>query len=97
MSKIQDSCPECQNIVFQTVENSILKLRYSFISKMMLKVCVQCGLKYICCEKCKSILTLVHLSLDIFCLKDICQKCKHQNKLISDWIEKQKKQYNFSI
>lgn len=86
---MSNQCEECHSNSFETVLDSILFQRYSFIKKNTLKQCVICGAKYIWCIKCDKLISRVHISLDPFNLKSKCPLCNEINKELQVWLKKQ--------
>lgn len=81
-------CDECGGKTFRVVNDSILKRQYPFVANSILKMCDKCGAKYVVCKKCGSLLTRVHLSLDVYGVRDTCPECKTKDPLIEEWIKK---------
>jgi hypothetical protein len=80
------TCEECGGADLVTANDSILKRRYEFVSQGTLKLCQGCGAKYLVCKGCGGLLTRVHLSLDVYGVRDECAKCGMKNQSITDWI-----------
>ena len=79
-------CDECDGTAFRTVVDSILKRRYPFVEQSSLKMCENCGAKYVLCKNCGELLTRVHLNLDVWGVRDTCPSCGTKNESIADWI-----------
>ena len=79
-------CDECGGTEFRLANDSILQRQYPFVEKGGLKMCETCGAKYIICKKCGALLTRVHLSLDVYGVRDTCPQCGTKNKVVAEWI-----------
>lgn len=90
---IMPICDECGGKTFKEVNDSILKRQYSFVSNLILKMCDKCGAKYVICSKCGSLLTRIHLSLDVYGVRDTCPECKTKDHLIENWIKRYKSEF----
>lgn len=84
----EQKCDECGANKFRIVNDSILKRQYSFVAKTTLKMCEKCGAKYIVCPKCGALFTRVHLSIDVYGVRDKCPNCGHNIPEITTWIAK---------
>jgi hypothetical protein len=82
------TCDECGGTDFHTANDSILQRLYPFIQKGGLRMCAKCGAKYVVCAKCGSLLTRVHLSLDVYGVRDTCPSCGQKNVEVAKWIAK---------
>ena len=80
-------CAECGGEVFRLVNDSILKRKFPFVRADNLKMCENCGAKYIICDNCGALFTRVHLSADVYGVNEICPTCNIKNDSISQWIE----------
>lgn len=81
------NCDECDGSDFRTVNDSILKRQYPFVASAKLKMCENCGAKYVTCAECGALLTRVHLSTDVYGIRDECPVCHEKNEQITRWIE----------
>ncbi|MCP4764507.1 MAG: hypothetical protein GY870_22215 [archaeon] len=81
----EEKCDQCGATTFRLANDSILQREYSFCERGKLKMCEACGAKYIIC-KCGALLTRVHLSIDVYGVRDVCPKCGLKNEAISEWI-----------
>ncbi len=80
------TCDECGGATFNPVRDSILQRQYPFVAESTLKMCGTCGAKYLTCKKCGALLTRIHLSVDVYGVRDTCPLCKTQNPQIARWI-----------
>ena len=80
-------CIECNGTEFQLVNDSILKRKYPFVRGDNLKLCVECGAKYITCDNCGALFTRVHLSNQVPGITDKCPNCKTKLEQVSQWIK----------
>lgn len=84
--KNPQTCDECDGNTFRVVNDSILKRQYSFVKNNTLKMCENCGVKYVTCAKCGALMTRVHLSIDVSGVRDNCPLCGYKDAAISEWI-----------
>jgi hypothetical protein len=82
------TCDECDSSNFINTNDSILKRQYPFVEKSSLKMCSDCGAKYVLCVKCNALMTRVHLSIDCYGVRDTCPTCGYVDENISKWIAK---------
>ncbi len=80
------NCVECGGSEFRLVNDSILKRKFPFVRGDNLKMCNNCGAKYITCDKCGNLFSRVHLSTDVWGVTDMCPSCKAVNEEIKAWI-----------
>ncbi|MFX1276791.1 MAG: hypothetical protein ACFFBP_00180 [Promethearchaeota archaeon] len=80
-------CVECGGLEFQLVNDSILKRKYPFVRGDNLKLCVNCGAKYITCDNCGNLFTRVHLSHQVPGVTDKCENCNTTNDQVSQWVK----------
>ncbi len=80
-------CVECGRDEFQLVNDSILKRKYPFVREDNLKLCINCGAKYIICDNCGNLFTRVHLSHEVPGVIDICMTCNATNNKVSQWVK----------
>jgi len=81
-----EKCDECEGTIFRIVNDSILKRRYNFVTDTNLKMCEDCGAKYITCKNCGALLTRVHLSLDVYGIRSKCPSCGTEDSEVAEWI-----------
>ena len=79
-------CEQCGGTSFRPANDSILSRQYPFVTSGNLRMCNDCGAKYVICDDCKALLTRVHLSIDVDGVRDECLKCGKKNPDISKWI-----------
>lgn len=80
------TCDECDGATFRTTTDAILQRQYPFVASATLKMCENCGAKYVTCSACGNLLTRVHLSLDVYGVRDTCPVCGEKNEMITAWI-----------
>ena len=81
------TCDECDGENFNHTNDSILQRQYPFVKQGLLKMCQDCGAKYVQCPQCKALLTRVHLSIDVWGVRDACPLCEFKDPELSKWIE----------
>ncbi len=84
----KEVCDECGGTIFRNVNDSILKRRYTFVTDTNLKMCEDCGAKYITCKNCGALLTRVHLSLDVYGVRSKCRSCGNDDPEVAAWIKR---------
>ncbi len=85
---MEEKCDECEGTIFRIVNDSILKRRYNFVTDTNLKMCDDCGAKYITCKNCGALLTRVHLSLDVYGIRSKCLSCGTEDSEVEEWIKR---------
>lgn len=80
-------CAECGGSTFRLVNDSILKRKLPFVRGDNLKMCDDCGAKYVTCDNCGGLFTRVHLSTDVYGVNDTCPSCNTKNDEIAQWIK----------
>ena len=81
-------CVECSGKNFRLINDSILKRKYPFVRGDNLKMCDDCGAKYIICDECGKLYTRVHLSNQVPGVTEKCVNCGAKNNHIAQWIQK---------
>ena len=80
------TCDECDGSTFQPARDAILQRQYPFVAESSLKICADCGAKYLVCKKCGALMTRIHLKVDVAGVRDTCPICGYQNPQIGLWI-----------
>ncbi len=78
-------CVECGGENFRLTNDSILKRKLPFVRADNLKLCDDCGAKYITCDSCGKLFTRVHLDHTVSGVTENCASCKATNDEISRW------------
>ncbi|MBD3342547.1 MAG: hypothetical protein GF353_25835 [Candidatus Lokiarchaeota archaeon] len=78
-------CSECGGDTFRVVNDEWMKRTFRFVENGQLKMCENCGAKFLVCENCGNLYTRVHPALEPWEVSKQCPACGHVDPEVKAW------------
>ena len=87
MSQDEDGvhCIVCGCEGFRIVNDEWMKRTFRFVENGQLKMCNDCGAKYLVCKSCQGLFTRVHPALEAWEVNQKCPKCGAEDPDVKAW------------
>lgn len=88
MSDIEEDgehCIVCGSTEFRGVNDEWMSRTFRFVENGQLKMCEECGAKYLVCKNCGGLFTRVHPALEAWEVNQECPKCGYVDEDVKAW------------
>ncbi len=78
-------CSECGGNSLKPTVDEWMKRTFRFVEKGQLKMCDNCGAKFLVCQKCGNLYTRVHPALEPWEVSEMCPSCGYIDPEVKAW------------